>query len=881
MKFLNSLIAWIWGPFLLMALSLTLLVGLYIPSRQESTFREFQTSELDELVKSAASSIGMAGKYDDWSNLNSIYTGLSNRPSVEYSALVLESNGQSFVAASNPPDLTMERLEAARKEPLYVEAPFDGGVFKGAVIALGSEAYLQGEMARLNFPLQVATALIVLGVTALYFFLARRVSGPLREVRKVAENIREGDLITPVDGQSPIWELRSLNLALERLRSGLLEQRRTNEALTKGMEQEIQRQTKDLRKTLNELQESRNLFGSVIESALDAVIIADGKSRIVEWNDKAEQIFGWSREEALGQSISKLIIPHHDREGHDRGMEHYHATGHGPVLNNSFQTKALRRNGDQFDIELYITSVRIDNEEVFSSFIRDITESKQLAEDLERQRELNAELLNSLPLLVSLKDRDLKYTFVNDRALEVLDRKREDMVGRTEADVFDTDWVAHSMEMDRRVWNGESIAPEENHLVSEGEAQHFVIGRYLLSVGESRPQSYLLTYGFEISQLKVVQQQLQEALKAKDEFLATISHEIRTPLHSIIVLAELLNQSNRSDEHEEFAHNIQSSSRHLLDLVNDILDFSKADAERLELAPVDVDMTAFTEGLTRLDTGARVSDVAFIKDIQGCEGIVVRADRTRLNQVLHNLLSNAFKFTDQGEVRLTVKGHRVQDRFQMEWAISDSGIGISKQDQVKVVKAFEQAHSGISREFGGTGLGLGIVVKLLNLMGSELEIESDLGAGATFRFRLDLPLVTPPEGGKDQDVRRPGDIRALRLLYVEDMLANQMVMRAMCRPMDIHLTIASSGQESIDLCSEHPYDLILMDIQMPGMDGIEAMRGIRQSAEMNRTTAIHAFTAHASPEYSAQLLELGFSGVLTKPLTPDQLEAFLINNAST
>lgn len=879
MKFLNSLIARIWGPFLLMALSLTLLVGFYIPSRQKATFREFQTSELNELVKSVAANISIAGKYDDWSNLNNIYSGLSSRPSLEYSALILETGERSFVAASNPPDLTMDAFEAARTHPLFVSASFEGGVFKGMVVAKGSETFLKQEMGRLNFPLQVATALILFGVTLLYFFLWRKVSSPLRMVRNVAEGIREGNLTTPVDVDSRIWELRSLNLALERLRSGLLEQRKTNDVLTKGMEKEIQRQTKDLRKTLNELQETRNLFGSVIESALDAMIIADGKSRIVEWNNKAEDIFGWSRDEALGQSISKLIIPHDYREAHDRGMDHYHSTGHGPVLNKSFQIQALRRNGEVFDIELYITPVQLDNQQVFSSFIRDITESKRMAQDLEQQRELNAALLNSLPMLVSLKDRDLRYTFINDRALEVLGKQREDMVGRREDEVFSTDWVAHSMEMDQRVWNGEHVDPEENTLERNGIEQHFVIGRFQLSVGKEHPKSYLLTYGFEVSQLKAAQKQLQEAMKTKDEFLATISHEIRTPLHSIIVLAELLNQANRKDEHEEFAQNIRSSSRHLLDLVNDILDFSKADAERLELAPIDVDMEEFTAGLNRVETGQHISDVAFVKDIKGCEGITVQVDRTRLNQVLQNLMSNAFKFTAQGEVRLSVEGQREGDRFLMDWKISDTGIGIAKNDQSKVLEAFEQAHSGISREFGGTGLGLGIVVKLLQLMDSTLEIESDLGQGATFKFRLDLPLAGSMEDNVTQPDAKTRKLNGLKMLYVEDMIPNQMVMQAMCRPLDIDLSIVSSGHEALELCQEKNFDLILMDIQMPGMDGIETMQHIRGGSTSNAKTSIHAFTAQASPEYSEELSNLGFAGVLTKPLTPLQLEDFLKANA--
>ena len=174
----------------------------------------------------------------------------------------------------------------------------------------------------------------------------------------------------------------------------------------------------------------------VIESALDAVVLADGKSRIIEWNRKAEIIFGWTREEAVGKTLGELIIPHGFRESHDKGMDHYHATGHGPVLNKSFEIQALRKSGEVFDIELYITDVPVDNEIIFSSFIRDITEPKKLRLDLEQERTLSASLLNGLPLMVSLKNEDLQFTFVNDNACAVLGRTREELLAKKKERCF-------------------------------------------------------------------------------------------------------------------------------------------------------------------------------------------------------------------------------------------------------------------------------------------------------------------------------------------------------------------------------------------------------------------------------------------------------------
>ena len=231
--------------------------------------------------------------------------------------------------------------------------------------------------------------------------------------------------------------MRALNLALERLRKDLSVQgtRETN-VLTRDMEDEIARQTKDLRKTLNELQDSRNLFGSVIQSALDATVLADGQSRIVEWNRKAEQIFGWTRDEVIGKPLGEIIIPHVHRNAHAEGMDHYHATGHGPVLDKVFETQALRKNGELFDIEIFITHVEIESEAIFSSFIRDITESKRMAADIEKQRSLYESLLDGLPLMVSLKNEDLQFTFVNDEASRVLGIDKKALLGKRRKETF-------------------------------------------------------------------------------------------------------------------------------------------------------------------------------------------------------------------------------------------------------------------------------------------------------------------------------------------------------------------------------------------------------------------------------------------------------------
>ena len=679
----NTLVGRVWGPFLLLSLAFMTLIGVYVPKQQRAALLEFQRQELTVMANTIARTMAIAAERDQLLDIPRYFSAIQDQGSIEYSALQFE--GDTTLITSPP---GMKRSLFEQDNPLLIQVPFRGGRIKGTIYVKGSSAYSAGQASQLNLPLQIALALVALAVAGLYFFLLARVSRPLRSLRKTAETLRHGQLDQPVDTQPRIAEVRALNLALEQLRSGLKEQRETNGLLTQGMEVEIRRQTKDLRKTLDELKDSRNLFGSVIESALDAVILADGKSRIIEWNRKAEVIFGWSREEALGKLLSDLIIPHQHREGHLTGMDKYHASGHGPVLNNTIEIQALRRNGEMFDIELYITDVKVDNEVIFSSFIRDVTEAKKMQVDLDQERTLSASLLNGLPLMCSLKNEDLEFTFINDMACKVLGRERHELLGKQEKEVFEEDWVEDSIALDRAGYEGKEVPVRERVFMVDGREEKYVIGRYQFSIGETKPMRYLLTYGFNVTQLKQAQAALEQALKAKDEFLATVSHEIRTPLHSIIVLANLLKEEDREDETEQFAENIHTSSQHLLELVNDILDFSKAEAGQLKLNPEPLKLDAFIENLTRIDSGERNEHVHFIKEYAECEGLEVVGDSTRLSQVLNNLISNAFKFTSEGEITLSVNCEVQNGLATTTWRLRDTGIGIAAKDIDLIKEAF-------------------------------------------------------------------------------------------------------------------------------------------------------------------------------------------------
>lgn len=392
-----------------------------------------------------------------------------------------------------------------------------------------------------------------------------------------------------------------------------------------------------------------------------------------------------------------------------------------------------------------------------------------------------------------------------------------------------------------------------------------------------REENQMLTNEMES---KIVQRtaELEQALLAKDEFLSTMSHEIRTPLHSLIAIGDMLKAEEDHGKQEDLLASLGTSSKQLLTLINDILDFSKISAGKLELNAEPIVLEGFLEELIQPFQLMASKEVQFsnawsdsIKDLS------VSIDAMRLSQVLHNLLSNAFKFTEQGEVVLAIR-HREgpsPDQIRLEFQVFDTGVGIEQANIERIQEAFTQENSTISRRFGGSGLGLSIVKSLLELMGSRLQVESTLGEGSMFGFELTLDLAEKPDLSSDLQSHSAISLKGFRMLYVEDMEPNRFVMKAMVKPWEVALDMASSGHEALNLVREHDYDLVLMDIQMPEMDGVETLLQLRQEHGAAWQVPVVAFTAHAQDRDVLKYEKAGFAEVLTKPAGPDVLKACL------
>ncbi|MBV5278819.1 MAG: response regulator, partial [Campylobacteraceae bacterium] len=515
------------------------------------------------------------------------------------------------------------------------------------------------------------------------------------------------------------------------------------------------------------------------------------------------------------------------------------------------------------------------------------TAEKKLLEEVSHQATLIGLLLDSIPDLIFFKDTQGVYLGCNPPFAKLVSHTKEEIVGKTDYDIFDANLADFFREKDRIIL-ASAQACQNEEWVTYPDGHKVLLDTLKAPYRNSNGAiEGIIGISRDITERKRVEEELVEARKSaesanqtKSEFLANMSHEIRTPMNAILGLSEMaLSDVPKGAAHDKL-EKIYQSGRLLLGILNDILDFSKIEAGELKLNAQPFYFNKMLDQLKSLfSQTAQNKGIALFLDAPKAFEVVYRGDDLRLSQILTNLIGNALKFTQKGEVRLSVREVSIKEGVcWLSFSISDTGIGIVQEDQQRLFHAFSQANTSITRDYGGTGLGLIISQRLVWAMGgSDISIKSLQGEGSTFSFGLPLHTCSQEEVVALFESRTvvTSDVRDTlfgHVLVVEDNLINQEVVCEQLHRMGMSYKVANNGSEAVEMVKEASYDVVLMDIQMPVMDGYEATTRIRV---MHPDLPIIALTAAAMIEDQQKALQMGMNAHLSKPINAAALKDML------
>ncbi|XKY38894.1 PAS domain S-box protein [Enterovibrio sp. 27052020O] len=613
---------------------------------------------------------------------------------------------------------------------------------------------------------------------------------------------------------------------------------------------------------------------AIYNASHDAIIVANDNDIIIEFSPVAEQIFGWERHEIVGKSMADTIVPKVMREAHIKGMRHFLSTGEGPVLNQRIELSAIRRSGREFPIEISISPAKTEQGHIFVSYIRDITQ--QLNDQTELKIAAHAFESSEAMFISDSKGHIIR---TNPAFTKITGFSGAEVKGEKPRSLTST---PHDAAFHKSIWrtllaNG-SWQGEITFLHKEGRT--IPVRMSITAVKDENEQlTHYVAQFFDLTEQKhtetillEAQQAAENANRAKSQFLAAMSHEIRTPMNGVLGVLGLLKETPLTDQQQKLVQTARESGELLLAIINDILDFSKMEAGKLSLENNPFDMfDLFHQTIDIMRPQAEKKNLRLTARISDSAPQCLVGDGDRIRQVLLNLLSNAIKYTKHGSVTVSLtSNHHGATYSQIQIDVVDTGIGIDSSHIPTLFNEFTMAEGNYDRGHEGSGLGLAICKQIVNLMGGELSVVSSVGKGSVFSFTLDLDLAQ--QG--DCAVRSPEPIKAdvpiakdIRILMAEDNPANQIVLRTMLEFSGLSVDIVSNGQEAIEAVSSIPYDIVLMDISMPEMDGMEATRRIRALDSDAKNVVIIALTAHAIRGDKEHFIDVGMDDFVSKPFT--------------
>jgi len=520
-----------------------------------------------------------------------------------------------------------------------------------------------------------------------------------------------------------------------------------------------------------------------------------------------------------------------------------------------------------------------------------IVEAYQLLQKNEAQLQKLAMAVEQNPESIVITDNNAEIEYVNQAFLkktgyslnEVIGKKTNILKsGKTSQQTYKQLWNSITK---GKIWEGELINKTkqgeefiESALIiplkqKDGSISHYVAIKTDITEKKQIAQE-LEKHRHHLEELVTKRTaELEKANAAKSEFLANMSHEIRTPLHGVLGIGQLLQQTPLNEEQTALLETMTNSGHMLTTIINDILDYSKIESGKVQLEQVSFNMDLLIEEVIRLLTSTANHKNITINYINEEKRWSLLGDAVRITQVLTNLLGNAIKFTENGTITISsVINKQTEKNVNFTVSVIDTGIGISQEQQGSIFDIFSQADTSTTRKYGGTGLGLTISKKIIQLMGGELQVQSGLGKGSVFSFTLTLDRASKDIKNKRRKIDEKIQFQQSKVLLVEDDKVNQMIALKMLKKFNCEVTVANNGQEAVNIFSANTFDLVLMDIQMPIMNGIEATKQIRKN---NKSITIIALTANVMKDDKDKCFQAGMNEVITKPVQIDNLKTIL------
>jgi len=619
------------------------------------------------------------------------------------------------------------------------------------------------------------------------------------------------------------------------------------------------------RELFRQLSQSESWMRTMLETAVDGVITMQADGTIRDFNAAGERIFGWKREQVVGRSVRMLIANPLQPDA--------------PLMQSSPEALGLHKDGHHVPIRTAYGGALLADRQVYVCFVTDISQQKKMEQQMRESEQQFRSLIGNIPGISyrSLMRPGWPMLYVSDAVEPLTGYPPADFTGepplRSYGDLIHPDDHAGVAEGLRRAIERKTSFVLEYRLVHRDGSIRWMWEHGSAIMDERGKVIWLDGVILDISGRRTMEEDLRQAKEkaeqaaaARAAFLANMSHEIRTPMNSIIGFTDVLLQGTLTAAQRRQLDTVRNAGRSLLRLLNEILDTAKLDRGAVELELRDYSMLALVDELSStIGSNASGKGLSLSVHFDPALPPTLHGDELRVRQVLNNLLGNAIKFTTHGGVALNVTRERNEGRDEVHIAVSDTGIGIPADRIGAIFEAFTQADASMSRRYGGTGLGTTISKQLTELMGGRIWVESVEGEGTTFHVLLPLVLarsVIPHRPGT------PVQLPPLRILAADDVPQNLEVLLLLLSKLGHSVTGASDGGIALHLASEAQFDLVLMDVQMPGMDGLEATRQLREAEQRsgrNRTPVI-AMTASVLDQDREATAAAGMDGFTSKPV---------------